>query len=212
MVVAQEQALRLGHDHVGTEHILLGLLEESEGAAAKVLDLNGVGFESVLQKVEENTGSCGSSSTVSPPFTPRAKKVLELAMREAIGFGNDQVGTEHILAGLLREGHGVGARALVSLGVDLKGLRAQVTELLSGARATGLAEVSAGNAGRDRAIPGGRAVLDQFGCNLTQLAREHKLDPVIGRDGEIERVMQVLSRRTKSNPVLIGEPGGQEPL
>jgi ATP-dependent Clp protease ATP-binding subunit ClpC len=207
MVVAQEQALRLGHDHVGTEHILLGLLEESEGAAAKVLDLNGVGFESVLQKVEENTGSCGSSSTVSPPFTPRAKKVLELAMREAIGFGNDQVGTEHILAGLLREGHGVGARALVSLGVDLKGLRAQVTELLSGARATGLAEVSAGNAGRDRAIPGGRAVLDQFGCNLTQLAREHKLDPVIGRDGEIERVMQVLSRRTKSNPVLIGEPG-----
>jgi ATP-dependent Clp protease ATP-binding subunit ClpC len=207
MAAAREQALLLDHDHIGTEHLLLGLLQESEGAAAKVLDLDGVSFESVRQKVEENAGPSGSASTGSPPFTPRATKVLELALREASGFGNDRAGTEHLLLGMLREGHGVGVRALVSLGVDPKRLRAQVTDLLSGARATGLAGVSAGNARSDGDVPGGSPLLDQFGCNLTRLATQHKLDPVIGREDEIERVMQVLSRRTKSNPVLIGEPG-----
>ncbi len=207
MVMAQEQALLLGYDHVGTEHLLLGLLKESEGAAAKLLDLEGVSFESVRQKVEENAGQSGSTSTGSPPLTPRAKKVLQLALRQALGFGNDHVGTEHILLGLLREGHGVGVGALVSLGVDLKALRTQVTGLLSGTPPTDLAEVSTGTARSGREVPGGSSLLDQFGCNLTRLAREHKLGPLIGREDEIERVMQVLSRRTKSNPVLIGEPG-----
>ena len=122
MAVAQEQALLLGHDHVGTEHLLLGLLKESEGAAAKLLDLEGVSFESVRQKVEDNAGQSESTSTGSPPLTPRAKKVLQLALRQALGSGNDHVGTEHILLGLLREGHGVGVGALVGLGVDLNGL------------------------------------------------------------------------------------------
>ncbi len=207
MVAAQEQALLLGHDHVGTEHILLGLLEESEGAAARLLGSDGVSFESVRQKVEETAGPNEATSAGPLPFTPRAKKVLELAMREAIGFGKDHVGTEHILAGLLREGHGLGVRALIRLGVDLKVLRAQVTDLVSGTRAIGLAEVSASSSRGDRELPGGSSLLDQFGCNLTRLARERKLDPVIGRDAEIERVMQVLSRRSKCNPVLIGEPG-----
>ena len=152
MAVAQEQALLLGHDHVGTEHLLLGLLKESEGAAAKLLDLEGVSFESVRQKVEDNAGQSGSTSTGSPPLTPRAKKVLQLALRQALGSGNDHVGTEHILLGLLREGHGVGVGVLVGLGVDLNGLRAQVTGSVSGTAPTDLAEVPAAKARSDREV------------------------------------------------------------
>jgi ATP-dependent Clp protease ATP-binding subunit ClpC len=160
----------------------------------------------VREKVEESVGP-GSSTTGAPPFTPRAKKVLELSLREALGLGHDYVGTEHLLLGLVREGEGVGAQILVSLSADLTPVRQRVIQLLSGNQATGPEEPNAGKAPTAREVPAGSPLLDQFGRNLTQLAREGKLDPVIGREREIERVMQVLSRRTKSNPVLIGEPG-----
>jgi ATP-dependent Clp protease ATP-binding subunit ClpC len=207
--LAQEEARLLNHNFIGTEHILLGLIHEGEGVAAKALESLGVSLEAVREKVEETIGPAGSSTTGSPPFTPRAKKVLELSLREALQLGHNYIGTEHMLLGLVREGEGVAAQVLVSLGADLPRVRQQVIQLLSGYQSPGGKEGAAAGPGAasGQEAPSGSPVLDQFGRNLTQLARERKLDPVIGRDREIERVMQVLSRRTKNNPVLIGEPG-----
>jgi ATP-dependent Clp protease ATP-binding subunit ClpC len=210
LVLAQEEARLLNHNFIGTEHILLGLIHEGEGVAAKALESLGVSLEAVREKVEETIGPAGSSTTGSPPFTPRAKKVLELSLREALQLGHNYIGTEHMLLGLVREGEGVAAQVLVSLGADLSRVRQQVIQLLSGYQSPGGKEGATAGTGPGAAsqeAPSGSPVLDQFGRNLTQLARERKLDPVIGREREIERVMQVLSRRTKNNPVLIGEPG-----
>jgi ATP-dependent Clp protease ATP-binding subunit ClpC len=208
-VLAQEEARLLNHNFIGTEHILLGLIHEGEGVAAKALESLGISLEAVREKVEETIGPAGSSTTGSPPFTPRAKKVLELSLREALQLGHNYIGTEHMLLGLVREGEGVAAQVLVSLGADLSRVRQQVIQLLSGYQSPGGKEgATTGTGGQTSPeTPTGSPVLDQFGRNLTQLARERKLDPVIGREREIERVMQVLSRRTKNNPVLIGEPG-----
>ncbi len=207
LVLAQEEARLLNHNFIGTEHILLGLIHEGEGVAAKALESLGISLEAVREKVEETIGPAGTSTTGSPPFTPRAKKVLELSLREALQLGHNYIGTEHMLLGLVREGEGVAAQVLVSLGADLARVRQQVIQLLSGYQASGPEKATAGAAPSAQDVPAGSPVLDQFGRNLTQLARERKLDPVIGREREIERVMQVLSRRTKNNPVLIGEPG-----
>src|SRR6201998_3127742 len=202
LVLAQEEARLLNHNFIGTEHILLGLIHEGEGVAAKALESLGVSLEAGREKVEETIGPAGSSTTGSPPFTPRAKKVLELSLREALQLGHNYSGTEPTLLGLVREGEGVAAQVLVQLGADLSRVRQQVIQLLSG-YAGGKEAASAGT-GPGESTPSGSLVLDQFGRNLTQLAREKKLDPVIGREREIARVMQVLSRRTKNNPVLIG--------
>ncbi len=206
LVLAQEEARLLNHSFIGTEHILLGLIHEGEGLAAKALESLGISLEAVREKVEETIGPAGSAPTGSPPFTPRAKKVLELSLREALQLGHNYIGTEHMLLGLVREGEGVAAQVLQSLGADLPRVRQQVIQLLSGSMGRETAGATAGS-GTPEQSSAGSPVLDQFGRNLTQLAREHKLDPVIGRDREIERLMQVLSRRTKNNPVLIGEPG-----
>src|ERR671922_180927 len=200
VVLAQEEARMLNHNYIGTEHILLGLIHEGEGVAAKALESLGIALEGVRQQVEEIIGQGQQAPSGHIPFTPRAKKVLELSLREALQLGHNYIGTEHILLGLIREGEGVAAQVLVKLGADMQKVRQTVLQLLSGY--TGGTESAPGEQ-----FPQGSMVLDQFGRNLTQLARETKLDPVIGRDKEIERVMQVLSRRTKNNPVLIGEPG-----
>jgi len=205
LVLAQEEARQLNHSFIGTEHILLGLIHEGEGVAAKALDSLGITLEAVREKVEEAIGMTGATPSGSPPFTPRAKKVLELSLREALQLGHSYIGTEHMLLGLVREGDGVAAQVLVSLGADLGRVRQQVIQMMSGYQ--GKEAVGAAPGGREEQASSGSAVLDQFGRNLTQLARDKKLDPLVGRDREIERVMQVLSRRTKNNPVLIGEPG-----
>ena len=202
VVLAQEEARMLNHNYIGTEHILLGLIHEGEGVAAKALESLGISLEAVRSQVEEIIGQGQQAPSGHIPFTPRAKKVLELSLREALQLGHNYIGTEHILLGLIREGEGVAAQVLVKLGADLNRVRQQVIQLLSGYQgkepaAAGPAEGTASTS----------LVLDQFGRNLTVAAREGKLDPVIGREKEIERVMQVLSRRTKNNPVLIGEPG-----
>ena len=210
VVLAQEEARLLNHNYIGTEHILLGLIHEGEGVAAKALESLGISLEAVRSQVEEIIGQGGQSPSGHIPFTPRAKKVLELSLREALQLGHNYIGTEHILLGLIREGEGVAAQVLVKLGADLSRVRQQVIQLLSGYQGpSGGKEPSGGSGSTSQGEPaqGGSLVLDQFGRNLTQLAREKKLDPVIGRHREIERVMQVLSRRTKNNPVLIGEPG-----
>jgi ATP-dependent Clp protease ATP-binding subunit ClpC len=193
----------LNHNYIGTEHILLGLIHEGEGVAAKALESLGISLEGVRQQVEEIIGQGQSAPSGHIPFTPRAKKVLELSLREALQLGHNYIGTEHILLGLIREGEGVAAQVLVKLGADLNRVRQQVIQLLHGYQ--GKEPAAAG--GPQESAPSTSLVLDQFGRNLTQAAREGKLDPVIGREKEIERVMQVLSRRTKNNPVLIGEPG-----
>ncbi len=208
VVLAQEEARLLNHNYIGTEHILLGLIHEGEGVAAKALESLGISLEAVRSQVEEIIGQGGSSPSGHIPFTPRAKKVLELSLREALQLGHNYIGTEHILLGLIREGEGVAAQVLVKLGADLSRVRQQVIQLLSGYSGPGSQEKAGATAGGSgEQSPSGSLVLDQFGRNLTQLAREKKLDPVIGRERETERVMQVLSRRTKNNPVLIGEPG-----
>ncbi|MDG1489620.1 MAG: Clp protease N-terminal domain-containing protein, partial [Actinomycetota bacterium] len=214
VVLAQEEARLLNHNYIGTEHILLGLIHEGEGVAAKALESLGISLEAVRNQVEEIIGQGGSSPSGHIPFTPRAKKVLELSLREALQLGHNYIGTEHILLGLIREGEGVAAQVLVKLGADLSRVRQQVIQLLSGysgsgegSESSGGKETVGGSSERGEGSQGGSAVLDQFGINLTQNAREKKLDPVIGRMRETERVMQVLSRRTKNNPVLIGEPG-----
>jgi ATP-dependent Clp protease ATP-binding subunit ClpC len=205
VVLAQEEARMLNHNYIGTEHILLGLIHEGEGVAAKALESLGISLEAVRQQVEEIIGQGQQAPSGHIPFTPRAKKVLELSLREALQLGHNYIGTEHILLGLIREGDGVAAQVLVKLGADLNRVRQQVIQLLHGYQGK---EPTSGAAGAStEAAPSTSLVLDQFGRNLTQGAREGKLDPVIGREKEIERVMQVLSRRTKNNPVLVGAPG-----
>src|SRR6478752_6980006 len=200
VVLAQEEARVLSHNYIGTEHILLGLIHEGEGVAAKALESLDISLEAVRAQVEEIIGQGQQAPSGHIPFTPRAKKVLELSLREALQLGHSYIGTEHILLGLIREGEGVAAQVLQKLGADLNRVRQQVIQLLSGFQGKE-------QAGTQADTPSSSLVLDQFGRNLTQDARESKLDPVIGREQEIERVMQILSRRTKNNPVLIGEPG-----
>src|SRR6201996_2034574 len=205
VVLAQEEARMLNHNYIGTEHILLGLIHEGEGVAAKALESLGISLDAVRQQVEEIIGQGQQAPSGHIPFTPRAKKVLELSLREALQLGHNYIGTEHILLGLIREGDGVAAQVLVKLGADLNRVRQQVIQLLHGYQ--GKEPTSGAAAGSTESAPSTSLVLDQFGRNLTQGAREGKLDPVIGREKEIERVMQGLSRRTKNNPALVGAPG-----
>jgi len=207
IVLAQEEARLLDHNYIGTEHILLGLIHEGEGVAAKALENLRISLDSVRHQVVEIIGRGSQAPTGHIPFTPRAKKVLELSLREALQLGHNYIGTEHILLGLIREGEGVAAQVLQKLGAELTKVRHTVIQLLSGVQQEEPTSQGRGQGRQSEAAQTGSAVLDQFGRNLTQLARERKLDPVIGRAREIERVMQILSRRTKNNPVLIGEPG-----
>ena len=224
IVLAQEEARMLNHNYIGTEHILLGLIHEGEGVAAKALESMGISLEDVRKEVEELIGPGSQPPSGHIPFTPRAKKVLELSLREGLQMGHKYIGTEFLLLGLVREGEGVAARVLVKLGADLPRVRQTVIQLLSGYEGQQGGEAPEGNGlagagaapgggafgGRQMGGPGERSnslTLDKFGRNLTQLAKDGKLDPVVGREKEIERIMQVLSRRTKNNPVLIGEPG-----
>ncbi|WIM67354.1 ATP-dependent Clp protease ATP-binding subunit [Corynebacterium breve] len=232
IVLAQEEARMLNHNYIGTEHILLGLIHEGEGVAAKALESMGINLEDVRREVEEIIGHGTQPHTGHIPFTPRAKKVLELSLREGLQMGHKYIGTEFLLLGLIREGEGVAAQVLIKLGADLPRVRQQVIQLLSGYEGgqgqnpevpeqggagpvgAGAGTGQGGGPGVGAPGAGGRTgersnslVLDQFGRNLTQAAKEGKLDPVVGREKEIERIMQVLSRRTKNNPVLIGEPG-----
>lgn len=204
IVLAQDEARVLNHNYIGTEHILLGLINEGEGVAAKALSSLDITLEATRAQVLDIIGEGPSAPSGHIPFTPRAKKVLELSMREAVQLNHPYIGTEHILLGLVREGEGVAAQVFIKLGVELSKVRQAVLQLLNGYQ-----EKQAATAGAPEAGPAQSAatILDQFGRNLTQAARENKLDPVIGRTKEIERVMTVLSRRTKNNPVLIGEPG-----
>ncbi|MEM9467068.1 MAG: Clp protease N-terminal domain-containing protein, partial [Actinomycetota bacterium] len=193
VVLAQEEARLLNHNYIGTEHILLGLIHEGEGVAAKALESLGISLEAVRNQVEEIIGQGGSSPSGHIPFTPRAKKVLELSLREALQLGHNYIGTEHILLGLIREGEGVAAQVLVKLGADLSRVRQQVIQLLSGYSGSGSGSESSGSSGGSSEKAGataggsgggdasGSLVLDQFGRNLTQAAREKALDPVIGR-------------------------------
>src|ERR1700712_2212395 len=207
VVLAQEEARMLSHNYIGTEHILLGLIHEGEGVAAKALESLDISLEAVRAQVEEIIGQGQQAPSGHIPFTPRAKKVLELSLREALQLGHSYIGTEHILLGLIREGEGVAAQVLQKLGADLNRVRQQVIQLLSGFQGKESSGAGAAPGGSTSDAPSSSLVLDQFGRNLTQDAKEGKLDPVIGREQEIERVMQILSRRTKNNPVLIGEPG-----
>ena len=204
VVLAQEEAKLLNHNYIGTEHILLGLIHEGEGVAAKALESLGISLDAVREQVQDIIGQGQQQPTGHIPFTPRAKKVLELSLREALQLSHSYIGTEHILLGLIREGEGVAAQVLVKLGADLNRVRQQVIQLLSGYQGKEQVQVGGNDQGSAQA---GSQILDQFGRNLTQAARDNKLDPVIGREREIERVMQILSRRSKNNPVLIGEPG-----
>jgi ATP-dependent Clp protease ATP-binding subunit ClpC len=206
VVLAQEEAKMLNHNYIGTEHILLGLIHEGEGVAAKALESLGISLDAVREQVQDIIGQGQQQPTGHIPFTPRAKKVLELSLREALQLGHNYIGTEHILLGLIREGEGVAAQVLIKLGADLNKVRQQVIQLLSGYQGKEAVAVG-GNQEQNQGADKGSQVLDQFGRNLTQAAREGKLDPVIGREKEMERVMQILSRRSKNNPVLIGEPG-----
>lgn len=203
VVLAQEEAKMLNHNYIGTEHILLGLIHEGEGVAAKALESLEISLDAVREQVQDIIGQGQQQPTGHIPFTPRAKKVLELSLREALQLGHNYIGTEHILLGLIREGEGVAAQVLVKLGADLNRVRQQVIQLLSGYQ--GKEQVAVG--GQESSSDKGSQVLDQFGRNLTHAAKDGKLDPVIGREREMERVMQILSRRSKNNPVLVGEPG-----
>ncbi|MEY4078547.1 MAG: hypothetical protein RIS80_316 [Actinomycetota bacterium] len=203
VVLAQEEAKMLNHNYIGTEHLLLGLIHEGEGVAAKSLEALGISLDAVREQVQEIIGQGQQAPTGHIPFTPRAKKVLELSLREALQLGHSYIGTEHLLLGLIREGEGVAAQVLTKLGADTNRVRQQVIQLLSGFQGKEAVQVG----GETNAPQKGSQILDQFGRNLTQAAAEGKLDPVIGREREIERVMQILSRRSKNNPVLIGEPG-----
>jgi len=202
-VLAQEEAKLLNHNYIGTEHILLGLIHEGEGVAAKALEALGINLEQVREQVQDIIGQGQQSPSGHIPFTPRAKKVLELSLREALQLGHSYIGTEHLLLGLIREGEGVAAQVLTKLGADTNKVRQQVIQLLSGYQ--GKESVSVGGEAQPQAK--GSTILDQYGRNLTHAAAEGKLDPVVGREKETERVMQILSRRTKNNPILIGEPG-----
>src|SRR5512132_2741181 len=202
VVLAQEEARTLKHNYIGTEHILLGLLREEEGLAARVLESLDITVERVRAQVVRIVGSGEEVTSGQIPFTPRAKKVLELALREALSLGHNYIGTEHILLGLVRENEGVAARILLDFDADSEKIRNEVIRMLSGPG--GRRQGAAGGSGEGKKSS---KLLDQFGRNLTKLAAEGKLDPVVGREVEIERIMQILSRRTKNNPVLVGEPG-----
>ncbi len=205
VVLAQEEARTLKHNYIGTEHILLGLLREEEGLAARVLESLDITTERVRSQVVRIVGSGEEVTSGQIPFTPRAKKVLELALREALSLGHNYIGTEHILLGLVRENEGVAARILLDFDADSDKIRNEVIRMLSG---PGGRRQGGGSGGQgEGAGKKSSKLLDQFGRNLTKLAEEGKLDPVIGRETEIERIMQILSRRTKNNPVLLGEPG-----
>jgi len=207
VVLAQEEARTLKHNYIGTEHILLGLLREEEGLAARVLESLDITVERVRAQVVRIVGSGEEVTSGQIPFTPRAKKVLELALREALSLGHNYIGTEHILLGLVRENEGVAARILLDFDADSEKIRNEVIRMLSG---PGSRRQGSGGGGGAAATGEGKKsskLLDQFGRNLTKLAADSKLDPVVGRETEIERIMQILSRRTKNNPVLIGEPG-----
>ena len=211
VVLAQEEARTLKHNYIGTEHILLGLLREEEGLAARVLESLDITVERVRAQVVRIVGSGEEVTSGQIPFTPRAKKVLELALREALSLGHNYIGTEHILLGLVRENEGVAARILLDFDADSEKIRNEVIRMLSGpgGRRQGQGQASSGSGSGGQGAEGKKSskLLDQFGRNLTRLAAEGKLDPVVGRETEIERIMQILSRRTKNNPVLIGEPG-----
>ena len=210
VVLAQDEARGLKHNYIGTEHLLLGLISEGEGVAAKALETMGIKGEAVRASVIEIIGEGEKPVEGHIPFTPRAKRVFELSLREALQLGHNYIGTEHLLLGLLKEGEGVAAQVLTKQGADLAQVRQTVIQMLSGyprGDDEGRESVGAGVGGSGGPERSNSAILEQFGRNLTQAARENKLDPVIGRRVEMERVMQVLSRRTKNNPVLIGEPG-----
>jgi ATP-dependent Clp protease ATP-binding subunit ClpC len=208
VVLAQEEARTLKHNYIGTEHILLGLLREEEGLAARVLESLDITVERVRAQVVRIVGSGEEVTSGQIPFTPRAKKVLELALREALSLGHNYIGTEHILLGLVRENEGVAARILLDFDADSEKIRNEVIRMLSGPGSRGQRSgASAGAAAGPGEGKKSSKLLDQFGRNLTKLAAEGKLDPVVGRETEIERIMQILSRRTKNNPVLVGEPG-----
>jgi negative regulator of genetic competence ClpC/MecB len=204
IVLAQDEARNLKHNYLGTEHFLLGLIREGEGVAAKALEALDITLDEVRSQVIDIIGEGQEPPSGHIPFTPRAKKVIEYAMREGLQLGHSYIGTEHLLLGLTREPDGVAAQVLTKLGADMTRVRSQVNQLISGFQ--GKEPVGVGGGARE-GTKAGSTVLDQYGRNLTQSARDHKLDPVIGRHMETERVMQVLSRRTKNNPVLIGEPG-----
>src|SRR5688500_16661797 len=203
VVLAQEEARILKHNYIGTEHIVLGLLREEEGLAARVLESLDITVERVRAQVVRIVGSGEEVTSGQIPFTPRAKKVLELALREALSLGHNYIGTEHILLGLVRENEGVAARILLDFDADSDKIRNEVIRMLSGpgGRRQGAGAGAQGEGKKSSKL------LDQFGRNLTKLAADGKLDPVIGREVEIERIMQILSRRQKNNPVLLGEPG-----
>ena len=209
IVLAQEEARALQHNYIGTEHLLLGLIREGEGVAAKALEAKGVTLEDTRKQVEEMIGKGNAAPNGHIPFTPHAKQVLELSLREALQLGHSYIGTEHILLGLIREGEGVGTQVLIKMDVDLGELRSTTIDMIRGNAGGTDDKGDLANAGgvQDKHAQSGSAILDQFGRNLTAEAADGKLDPVIGRSTEIERVMVVLSRRTKNNPVLIGEPG-----
>ena len=203
IMLAQEEARRLGHNFVGTEQVLLGLIGESTGVGAKALKTMGVTLKDARAEVEKIIGRGSGFVAVEIPFTPRAKRVLELSWDEARQLGHNYIGTEHLLLGLIREGEGVAVRVLENLGVDLNKLRSSIIKMLGETRTQQTATAGAGASGGKTKTPS----LDEFGTDLTLAAQEQRLDPVVGRDKEIERVVQILARRTKNNPVLIGEPG-----
>ena len=210
VVLAQDEARALKHNYIGTEHILLGLLREEEGLAARVLDSLDITVEDVRANVARIVGQGEEVTTGQIPFTPRAKKVLELALREALSLGHNYIGTEHILLGLVRENEGVAARILLDFDADAEKIRNEIIRMLSGPGRRSQSGGAAAGAGAGAGSPESKKsskLLDQFGRNLTKLATEGKLDPVVGRQTEIERMMQILVRRMKNNPVLIGEPG-----
>ena len=209
VVLAQDEARSLNHNYIGTEHLLLGLITEGEGVAAKALESLDINKDAVRSAVIDIIGEGEKPVEGHIPFTPRAKRVFELSLREALQLGHNYIGTEHLLLGLLKEGEGVASQVLIKLGADLSKVRQTVIELLSGYQRNGddgreSVGVGASSSGSGQT---NSAILEQFGRNLTQAARENKLDPVIGRRTEMQRVMQILSRRTKNNPVLVGEPG-----
>jgi len=201
ITLAQESAMQLGHNYVGTEHLLLGLVKEGSGIAARVLQGQGVTQEKILKEIDELIGRGETTGQQPLGFTPRTKRVLELSFREARRMGHNYIGTEHLLLGIMREGESVAVRILLDIGVDIQKLLGEIVRILN--------EEAPGATGefRNSRNSSSTPTLNQFGRDLTEMAREGKFDPVIGRDKEIERVIQILSRRTKNNPCLIGEPG-----